>query len=235
VIVRVSLMRQKNWQKAAHPLPDCLADLIEQHVLHYEKVDMHSDSWTSERQRLDAPMFDSDKVLPPDAYLMPYHVRKMATIHMSDLRKIFRKWAVTDELRDTMNLEEYTLLLEAAGPAVLGSDLTRTELLEAVGITMLCGDPTFLEEWMEVATSDPPSLCIIFEEFVDCIARAAFTKYRDDPLSKMEFKAHELWQLLISGPASKAQPPPRPPPEPPPEPPAPPEPEKKPKKKSNDK
>ena len=31
------------------------------------------------------------------------------------------------------------------------------------------------------------------------VARAAFTKFRDDLVSKPELKAHELWQLLISG------------------------------------
>ena len=38
VVVRISLFRQKNWQKAESPLPDCLTELVEDKIVYYEKV-----------------------------------------------------------------------------------------------------------------------------------------------------------------------------------------------------
>jgi len=231
IIVRISLLRQKDWQKAAVPLPDCLSELVEDHVLHYEKVNEKAGDDDKSRLRFDDTRLGVDadgRVLEQDEWMLEYHVRKMLEINRTKLRAIFRKWAQADGLKETLSVHELLLLLEPSG--LLGPDLTRAQLLEAVGMTLLGADNTHLAEWMEVTTKDPESQVMIFPEFCDSLARAAFTKYRDDLHSQPELKTHEFCQLLISGPASKAEPPPRPQPEPEEPPPPPPEPEKKKKK-----
>jgi len=234
VVVRISLLRQKEWQKAAVPLPDCLSDLIEDKVLYYERVnDKGGDADVSLRNRFEASTqgLDADgRALAPDEWLLPYHVRKMLEVHRSNLRAIFRKWAQADDLKETLTLHEFLLLMEPSG-LIDPMDLSRNQLLEAIGLTMLGADNTQLLEWLEVAARDPEAHTLIFTEFCDSLARAAFIKYRDDLHAQPELKTHEFCQLLISGPASKAEPPPKPQPEPEEPPPPPPEPEKKKKKK----
>jgi hypothetical protein len=67
------------------PLPNCLNELIEQKILRYEGVEVeHS------YKGMDAQEEEDTVFLEPDAYLLPFHVRKMATIHMTNLRKIFK-------------------------------------------------------------------------------------------------------------------------------------------------
>jgi len=233
VVVRIALCRQANWRSSpASPLPDCLSEMIEDKILHYEKVDDKTQEDKASRLRFEQPVLGLDadgRQLAPDEWMLEYHVRKMLDIHRVNLRALFKKWAQADELRETLTVGEFLLLLEPS--QLLDASFTRTQLLEAVGMTMLGADNTQLSLWVAVATADPSSITMLFPEFIDSLARASFTKYADDHIASPELKTHEFCQLLISGPASKAEPPPRPQPEPEEPPPPPPEPEKKKKKK----
>ena len=102
------------------------------------------------------------------------------------------------QLRETLQVAEFMLLLEPSG--LLAPDLSHTQLLEAVGMTMLGADNTELDEWMEVVTADPTCQVMIFSEFIDSLARAAFTKYRDDDVASPELKTHEFCQVALPTP-----------------------------------
>ena len=102
IVVRIALLRQKNWQKAASPLPDCLSELVEDKIIYYEKVEDKDAEDKSSRLRFETPVLGIDKdgnSLAPDEWLLEYHVRKMLEIHRSNLRKLFTKWAQNDEVR----------------------------------------------------------------------------------------------------------------------------------------
>jgi len=230
-IIRISVIRQRDWQKSTIDLlPDCLVEILEGNILRYEKVEMkQTEADKHTRQLFGLTSQSSVRVSEHEAWLDDHRVIKMLRIHRPALRSLFRKWAQTDDLREKLTLHEFMLLMRPSG--LIGPDLTESQLLEAVGMTALGADYSQLAEWMQLVRENPSQFLMLFTEFVESLARAAFVKYADDYVATPDFKAHEFCQLLISGPTSKADPPPRPPPEPEDPPTPPPEPEKKKKKK----
>lgn len=98
-----------------------------------------------------------------------------------------------DALRERMSVHEYMCLLRSSG--LIGRDLTDMQLLEALGMAMLGGDGSQLAEWVEEAKQNPLQLHLLYDEFIESLLRAAFTKYSHDKVASADFKAHEFCQV----------------------------------------
>ena len=179
-IVRISVLRQKNAMKPEIGLPQSATKLIEDNVL---TLTPGFDSF--EAHRASSTPFTSAAV------------RQKLTIHETNLKSLFGKWAVPDETRQTINLSEWLDMYAASG--IMAADLTEDSLKEAFIVAELGDHHGVVAQWEEageVACCD-----LIFPEFVEAILRAALLKWAADKVTPIDLKIHEMCLLLIFGPA----------------------------------
>ena len=180
-VVRISIMRQKTeGGKPETDLPKCLQFLIEDFIL---PLTPGFDS------------FDSERALPTP--FTSAAVRQKLTIHESNLKKLFRKWATSEGSAQTMSLHEWHEMFAASG--LTTGDLTETKLTEAFVHAMLGDHEGAYEEWEEAGKS--ASVELSFPEFVEAIMRAGLYKFEADERTPIDLKVHEICLLLICGPA----------------------------------
>lgn len=179
-LVRLSLLRQKDYSKPDDELPSSIKTMLEE------------DIWPL------TPGFESFE--PDRAAPTPFRssaVRQKLTIHESRLKELFRKWAVADETRQTINLSEWQAMFAKA--EIVDHDLTEDKLREAFVVAQLGDHKGSFARWEEAGEDACTDL--IFPEFVEAVLRAGLLKCIDDHETPMDLKIHEVCLLLIFGPA----------------------------------
>lgn len=179
-LVRISVLRQPGSKNDDVPLPYCLQKLIEDRVL------VLTPGFDT---------FDPQKAMP--AVFSSPAVRQKLTIHESRLKKLFYRWAVTDETRETVQLSEFLEMF--AGSDIMGADLNEGHLTKAFVHAMLGPFEGGYEQWVEAG--DKACTELIFSEYVEAIMRAALFKFESDTRTPVDLKVHEVCLLLIFGPA----------------------------------
>ena len=124
-------------------------------------------------------------------------MRQKLTIHETRLKSLFRKWATSDETRQTINISEWNDMFSVSG--IMGADLDMDKLREAFVVAMLGDHPGALASWD--AAGENVCSELIFPEFVEAILRAAMLKFDIDRKTPIDLKIHEMCLLLIFGPA----------------------------------
>ena len=197
-LVRLSVLKQKGTKDATDSgmtLPDCLEDMMHNHVLKYGLSD--HDYHSEVRRSLETQM-----------------VRRVIKLHTTAMRKVFRKWSKADKTKETIELSEFIEMMKASGvmdkegPAnhkevKEGSvGLGRKQVADAFVLAQL--DDGLAEGWRN---AKDPCTQLIFPEFMEAIGRVALYKYKADTISTTERKLHEVCQLIIASPAGlpKAQ------------------------------
>ena len=185
-LCRLSILRQKSAVKPDIPLPKSLTTIVEENILPL------------------TPGFDNFD--PARAAATPFTsaaVKQKLTIHETKLKKLFRKWATTDETRQTINVEEWLAMFRASD--IMGSDMTEETLRHAFVVAMLGDHDGVYEAWEEglskAAQEGGACVTLIFPEFVEAILRAALFKFSYDDETPVDLKIHEICLLLIFGPA----------------------------------
>jgi hypothetical protein len=179
-LTRLSVLRQKSAAKPDMPLPNCLTKILEDNILPL------------------TPGFDTfepDRAAPN--LFTSAAVRQKLTIHETRLKALFRKWSTEDEMRQTINLQEWRDMFRASG--VMDADLPEDKVLEAFVVAELGEHKESLPQWLEAG--DDACVTLIFSEFVEAILRAALLKFSDDAKTPVDLKIHEMCLLLIFGPA----------------------------------
>ena len=176
-IVRISVRRQKNAVQPEVGLPQCATKILEDHIL---TLTPGFDS------------FDAERASPT-----PFNssaVRQKLTIHETKLKSLFRKWATSDESRQTIHLSEWLDMYAASG--IMAADLTEDTLKEAFIVAMLGDHSGVVAKWEEAGESACSEL--IFPEFVEAILRAAMLKWVSDTTTPIDLKIHEMFSLARS-------------------------------------
>lgn len=181
-LCRVSILRQKSAVKPDIPLPKSLTTIIDENILPL------------------TPGFDTFE--PERATPTPFTsaaVRQKLTIHETKLKKLFRKWATSDETRQTINVDEWLDMFRASD--IMAADLTEDTLMRAFVIAQLGDHKGAYEAWQEGGGVESACVTLIFPEFVEAILRAALLKFSYDTKTSIDLKIHEICLLLIFGPA----------------------------------
>ena len=179
-LVRLSVLRQKNYLKPAEELPSSISTMLEENV------------WPLTPG---FESFDPDRAAPTP--FTSSSVRQKLTIHESRLKELFRKWAVADETRQTINLSEWLAMFTKA--EIVDRDLTEDKLREAFVVAQLGDHEGSFARWEEAGEDACTEL--IFPEFVEAVLRAGLLKCIDDDVTPIDLKIHEVCLLLIFGPA----------------------------------
>ena len=192
-LVRLSVLKQKGTKDATDSgmtLPDCLEDMMQNHVLKFGLSD--HDFHSAARRSLETQM-----------------VRRVIKLHATAMRKVFRKWAKADKTKETIELSEFAEMMKLSGvmdkegAANLrevreggGPGLGRKQVADAFVLAQL--DDGLAEGWRN---AKDPCTQLIFPEFMEAIGRVSLCKYKADTISTTERKLHEVCQLIIASPA----------------------------------
>jgi len=181
-IARISILRQKSAVKPDIELPGSLTKIIEEHILPL------------------TPGFESfDYARATNSPFTSPAVRQKLTIHETKLKKLFKKWATTDEHRQTINMAEWLDMFKASD--IMGRDMDEEKLMRAFVVAELGDHQNAYSEWQEAGGVEKACAELIFPEFVEAILRAALLKFENDPKTPVDLKIHEICLLLIFGPA----------------------------------
>jgi len=184
-LVRLSVLKKKGTKDARDAgmtLPDCVEEMMHEHVLKYGKEQLSSHS--EARVALGS--------LP---------CRRVMQLHRTAMRKVFELHAKVDKSKETIELSEFMGLFQLGGlvdssSSGDGSTLSRKEVENAFIFAQL--DEEMAALWRATVN---PCTTLIFPEFFEAVGRIALKKFQSDGISSVDRKLHEMCQLIIAGPA----------------------------------
>jgi len=171
-LIRLAVMRQKDPRNPAAPLPDCLEEFMQEHVLADEQS---YNEHQALRLSLGSPA-----------------VRKVYNRHARALFRIFAHWSRTDEQHATMSLPEWLAMFKESG-LIEQRSFTRRQAIDVFVLAQL-------DELAAAGLGQGEDGCdtAIYQEFEEAIGRAALAKFESDKITSTEAKIHEFVELLIA-------------------------------------